>query len=63
MLKNSVIGMSFRLTAAEFFVLTSLRGSLHSGYGRLAEEAGQSLKVLGSRCQEELLPHERNPTC
>src|SRR4029077_4773539 len=35
-----------------------LSSSLHSGYRRLAEEADQSLEVLGSRCQEELLPHE-----
>jgi hypothetical protein len=35
-----------------------LRGSFHSGCGRLAEEPHESLDVLGSRRQEELLPHE-----
>ena len=59
-LKKCVIENVFSvamIAVAEFFLFTSAK-SLHSGYGRLAEEADQSLEVLGSRCQEELLTHK-----
>jgi hypothetical protein len=46
------------VAAVEFFLLRQLKGSVHSGCYRLAEEADQSLDVLGSRRQEELLPHK-----
>jgi hypothetical protein len=46
------------IAAAEFLFSPQLRGGFHSGCCRLAEEADQSLEVLGSRRQEELLPHK-----
>ena len=46
------------IVPAEFFFSPQLRGGLHGGGCRLAEEADESLEVLGSRRQEELLPHK-----
>ena len=59
-LKTSVIGAIFwcRQSGCEFSFSALLGGdSLSRGY-RLAEEPHQSLDVLRSRCQEELLPDE-----
>ncbi len=51
MLKKSVIGMflSVLMMAAAFFS-PQLRGGFHSGCCQLAEEAHQSLDVLGNGC-------------
>src|SRR5438445_3426022 len=46
------------IVGAEFFFSPQLRGGLHGGCCRSAEEPHQSLDVLRHRCQEELLPHE-----
>src|SRR5271167_3516267 len=46
------------IAGSVLFFSLQLRDGFHRGYCRLAEEADQSLEVLGSRCQEELLPHE-----
>jgi hypothetical protein len=63
LLKNSAIGPIFvraGVDTAEFFFLF-LGGDSQRG-GWLAEEAHQSLDVLRSRCQEELLAGEFHPT-
>jgi hypothetical protein len=46
------------MIAAEFLISRQLRGGIHSGRCRLAEEPHQSLDVLGRRRQEESLSHE-----
>jgi hypothetical protein len=55
--------MSFRLriSAAEFFFSPQLNRNFHSGGCRLVEEPHQSLEILGSRRQEELLTNELYP--
>jgi hypothetical protein len=60
-LKKSVIvyfSPVMMIAVAEFLFSSQLRGGFHSGYFVLTEEAHQSLDVLRSRCQEELLAHE-----
>jgi hypothetical protein len=62
-LKNSAIGPIFcagGVDTAEFFFL--FLGGDSQPYCWLAEEAHQSLDVLRSRCQEELLADEFHPT-
>jgi hypothetical protein len=46
------------VAAAEFFVLTSAKRQLPQRVLSIGEEADQSLEVLGSRCQEELLSNK-----
>jgi len=59
LLKNSLIGADLvraGVGAAEFFFL--FLGGEDQRWGWRAEEAHQSLDVLRSRCQKELLPNE-----
>jgi hypothetical protein len=60
LLKNSVIGATFgaEQSCREFSFCALLGGDSLSMGHRLAEEPHQSLDVLRSRCQEELLADE-----
>jgi len=61
-LKNTVKRISFGWEYRHFLRSPQLRGGFPNGCYRLAEEAHQSLDVLGRRCKEELLPNELHPT-
>jgi hypothetical protein len=60
-LKNYVSAASFSaasIACRVFLLSVRLSGGWQNQCCRLAEEAYESLDVLGHRCQEELLPHE-----
>jgi hypothetical protein len=61
-LKNAVKRISFGWEFRHVLRSPQLSGSFPNGCCRLAEEAHQSLDVLGRRCKEELLPNELHPT-
>jgi len=61
-LKNAVKRISFGWEYRHFLRSPQLSGGFPNGCYRLAEEAHQSLDVLGRRCKEELLPNELHPT-
>jgi hypothetical protein len=61
-LRDRNVFLAPSIAAAEFFLLTSLSGGCHSGGCRLAEEAHESLEVLGGRCKEGLLTNKLHPT-
>jgi hypothetical protein len=64
--KGALGGIGLRLRVLlwdEYFLVGLLQLSHHSLYWSwsLAQEADQSLDVLGSGCQEELLPNKLHP--
>src|SRR6478609_7368086 len=62
-LKNGVkTNLSTGCEYLRFLRSPQLRGGFPNGCYRLAEEAYQSLNILGRRCKEELLPNELHAT-